>query len=128
MDEAAAAARVLARLTRVEAAILARYRRGDIAEEALDTELAALRQERATATAARDRAARAAQTVDLSGRRRRSREDLLRELGRAVEMATAEERRRILQLVVAPSSAILQGWGDLEISQREDHIEISIVA
>jgi hypothetical protein len=116
----AAAERTLARLARVEPAILARYRRGEIEEEALDSELLALRQERAAATASLAAAARDDQVVDLSGRRRRSREDLLRELGRAVELATAEERRRILQMLVAPASAILQGGGGLEISLRID--------
>lgn len=120
VDAQAAAERTLGRLARVEVAILARYRRGEIEEAALDAELAALRQERAAATAARDHAARARHTVDLDGRRARSRADLVRELGRAVEVATPQERQRILQLVVAPHSAVLQTWGDLEICLRVD--------
>lgn len=145
----AAAERALTRLARVEAAILSRFRRGLIEEEALDAELETLRAERTGAEHDRDQARRAVEASPLAGRRRIDERQLLRDLARAVETATAEERRRIVQLLVPPRSAILQGWGDLELTlyvptvaapvtrsvldsdystQRGNIIEISLVA
>lgn len=115
-DDVTAADRHLARLERVERAILTRFRRGDIEEAGLDAELADLRRERQAVTEQRARAQQIGDQVDGGRHRLREAQTLLRELGAAIEVATPEERQRILRAIVRPGGATLQPCGDVEIS------------
>jgi site-specific DNA recombinase len=108
--------RHLTRLERVERAILTRFRRGEIGDAALDAELAQLRRERQAITEQRSRAQQLGDQVDGGRHRLREAQTLLRELGAAIEVATPEERQRILRVLVRPGGATLQRWGDIEIS------------
>lgn len=146
-DDAAAATRRLSDLERVERVILARFRGGSIGEDALDAELEQLRLDRAAATAARERAAEIGSRSDVGRHRLRDAQALLREVGAAIEVATPEERQRILRVLVPAGGATLQPWGDVEISvlvptsagnrrpleavyssQASEHLKLRIVA
>lgn len=117
-DEVEAAKRHLARLDRVEHAILTRFRRGDIEEHGLDVALGELRRERQAVTEQRAQALQASAQENNGRKRLRDSQTLLRELGHAVKKATPGERQRIMQIVVPRGGAILQSWGDVEISMR----------
>jgi hypothetical protein len=114
--DVAAADKHLARLERVERAILARFRRGDLSEAGLDGELADLKRERVAVAEQRDRARQIGEQLRAGRRQLKTAAQLLEELGEAVASALPAERRRILRLLIAPGGIVLQPWGHVEIS------------
>jgi site-specific DNA recombinase len=97
----------LARLAKVEAAVLVRYRRGTITDQALDQELAELARERAAIgvqLAAAERAAAAGPGVPQDGPAAWL--AALRELG---ANATPAARQRVVRAIVEPGAAVFDG-------------------
>lgn len=95
----------LARLERVEAGVLGRFRRGMISEAGLDTELAAIARERSALADQLETAERAARAAP---------SDLpadpvawLATVRELVATATPLERQRIVRVLVEPGSAVL---------------------
>lgn len=96
----------LARLQRVEAGVLGRYRRGLISEDALDAELASIARERGAVAAQLETAERAARTptgpelpADPAA--------WIATIRELAATATPLERQRIVRVLVEPGSAVL---------------------
>jgi len=97
----------LARLARVEASILARYRRGAVTDAALDQELAAIARERAAVSGQLEAASRASAA---------GAEDLeldpgawLAAICRLAADATPAEQQRVVRAIVQPGSVTFDG-------------------
>ena len=108
-DDAAGHRRHLARLDRVEASILARYRRDQISEGALEIELAAIRRERAGVRDQVDTAERAQSSALTVESELEAAEQALADVRTVAEVASGAERRSILRLLMAPRSAVVDG-------------------
>lgn len=100
--DAAAAQAHLDRLVKVEAAIMARFRRGLISEAALDTELAAIRRERAQASAQVSTAMKARGKARSVQTRLQAASVAIGELRAALTAAELADRRAIVLMVVDP--------------------------
>lgn len=110
-DDAKTWRRKLARLDDVEAQILARYRRGDVGETAMDRELAAIKRERTALRAQLDAAERGAAGAAALAQRARAAEALLSELRGRLATADAATRRKIVEALVAPGDLVLGADG-----------------
>lgn len=108
-DDVAGYKKHLDRLDGVEAALLARFRRGAIGEKAMDAELAAINRER---TALRDQVATAerARTSTIRATRRLSDAGaIVARLREKLATATQEERRAIVATLVDPGGIAFHG-------------------
>jgi hypothetical protein len=91
----------LARLEKVESAIMVRFRRGQVSEAALDGELAAIGKERRMVREQLATAERAAGANMSAADRLRAAGDTLAALRSALPLATQEQRRALLRELVA---------------------------
>lgn len=99
----------LARLDRAEAAILARFRREQISEVAMDTELAAIARERASLRRQEAHAARAGRSASGAAGAVLEVEDALTRLREAVGKVTRpEDQRTIVRAVVGKGGAVVE--------------------
>lgn len=106
-DDRAARAH-LARLDQVEAAILARFRRQQIGEAALDQELAAIARERSAVQRQIAAAGRATHQIEARRERQEHARATVDRLRRALPTASAEDRRDLLAALVPRGGAVLK--------------------
>lgn len=111
--DAAAAQAHLERLAKVETTIMARFRRGLISEAGLDAELAALRRERAQASAQLRTASKARGQAIGAQTRIQAASSAIGELRAALASADAQDRRDIVRVLVEPGGVRIT---DSEIS------------
>lgn len=90
----------LARLVKVEAAIMSRFRHGKISEEALDLELAALGRERAAVREQLETAQRATHSTESAQARLHAASVLVEQLRCALPLATPEQRHALVRELV----------------------------
>jgi DNA invertase Pin-like site-specific DNA recombinase len=137
--------RHLARLDRVEASILARFRRGAIGEAALDTELAALHRERAAVRTQLQAAELAQEQIGAARARIDTADQVVARLRAAIAGATPELRRAAFMALVVPQTVVLRDRqlectleipiasstsvpGQAESTEHESHLRLRIVA
>ncbi|MGE3454345.1 MAG: recombinase family protein [Kofleriaceae bacterium] len=109
----------LARLERVESAIMARFRGGKISEGALDTELEALNRERRMVREQLGTAERAVGSHLSAQARMRAAGVTVERLTSALPKATPEQRRALLRELVGP--------GGVQIKNRQAHLDLRVV-
>jgi len=112
-DEAAAR-RHLARLERVEATVLTRFRRGAVSEGGLDAELAAIGRERDAVQQQLDAAVRAQASLGAAGDRTVAALGVAEELRTATRSASPALRRAAIAALVVPGSVVFHGT-DVEL-------------
>jgi site-specific DNA recombinase len=99
----------LARLEKVEAAIMARFRRGSISEGALDVELAALSRERRMVRGQLATAEKAMGSTVSAQARLRDAAGLLEQLRAALPLATPTLRRELVRTLIEPGGVTFRG-------------------
>ncbi len=99
----------LARLEKVEGAIMARFRRGAISEGALDVELAALNRERRMVRDQLATAERAQGATKSAQDRLNDASGILAQLRAALPVATPELRRTLVRALIEPGGVVFRG-------------------